>query len=184
MHPDLYLQKYVPSKSSDGAMLTQNMQNAQQGQVVDPNNPQQPAPGGQPPQGQPATPPQAGQPAGGGQSPQALQDIMQIEQGQIPQVPTTIDAAYMQTMTAFMQSPDLQQLLQAHPELKQPLIAFFKQIEALAQGQGQQNVGQQPQQPPQNGATQFGQEGGAPVGPVTQNPQPGNTHQINALPPH
>ncbi len=187
MQPNMYLQNISTGQPNgapgQGQALAGSLQGAQEGQMADPNVPQPPQAGeqlppdpSQQPQGAPP-PPDQPQP-----SAQAAQDIMLIQQGQIPPVPQQVDGDYLATLTAFMQSPELLQIIQEHPEIKGPLMQWFQQVEALAQGQGQQNIGQpQPQIPGQpTGAEQFGQEGGnTKVGPLTSNPTPGNTAQID-----
>lgn len=121
---------------------------------------------------------------GASASPQAGQDIMLIQQGQVPQVPPQVDPAYINTMEAFAASPQFDEVIQAHPELKQPLAEFLKQIVAVAQ-QSQQNptANAVATPPPPNPAAQFGTEGnGQNVGPLAGNPSPQNTSRIAAVP--
>jgi hypothetical protein len=130
---------------------------------------------------------QGQQPQQGGQQgdPQALQDIMMIEQGQIPPPPTQVSPGYMQTFTQFMHSPQLEQLMQQFGgQFKQQLLTFAQAVAQLGQAGGQQAAPGQaglPAAQPQ-GAAQFGGGGGnSPVGPLSQNPSPQNTSKISAI---
>ncbi len=119
---------------------------------------------------------------GGGQSqgsPQALQDIMQLQQGIIPAVPNMVDSNYLQTLEAFLSSPDFQNLITQRPDLKDKILQFAQQAVQVAQTTPQQPQGQQPPQTQQLPNQSAGQQ---PAGPISANPQPGDTTKINANP--
>lgn len=183
MQPDLYFMDVKAGGDGSGQKGLQSSANIVNGSPAQPG--QQP---GQPPQlGQDPNQPQG---APTDQSPQAQQDIMQIEQGQIPPVPQQIDPAYAATFNAFMQSPQVEQLIQQYgDQFKGQLIQFAQAITQLSQ-QPQQGVGQpqQPQQQPGQMPTppgeQFGQAGSnatQTVGPLSQNPSPQNPSRISAI---
>lgn len=111
---------------------------------------------------------------GGGGSQLASQAIMAIQSGQIPQVPPTVDAGYLQTFQAFMADPNgAAAVIQKNPQLQEPLIQFAQQIAERAKQQPQ--TAPPPAQAPQPGM----QPGSQSAGPVTTgNPQPGNTSQV------
>lgn len=112
--------------------------------------------------------------------PQALQDIMQIQQGQVPQVPTQVSSGYIQTFTAFMQSQAVEQLIQQYgPQFQQQLLQFAQSISSL--GQAQPNAGQQVPQGQHPGAAMGGGGGQQTNGPLAANPSPSNTSTISAL---
>lgn len=117
-------------------------------------------------------------------SPQALQDIMQITQGQVPQPPQQVDQAYLQTFTAFMHSPQVEQAIQQFgPQFKQQLLQFAQAVSQLSQQQGQQPQQGQPQGGMQGvhpGQALGGQQS-QPAGPLSANPSPDNTSKISAL---
>jgi hypothetical protein len=110
----------------------------------------------------------------GGQ--QALMDIAQMQQGQMPPVPENVDAEYLDTLTTFMQSPEFMAL---PPELQQAISSFAEQVLNIVSSQTQE----QPQQP--SPSDQFG---GSAAGPspmdttkVATEPQtlaPGSTRRL------
>lgn len=110
-------------------------------------------------------------------SPQAIQDIQQITMGQVPQPPTQIDPQYAQTFNAFMQSPQVEQLIQQFGSAFQQQLTTFAQ--AIAQLQQAQSQAPENTAPAQLGAPPTG--GNQPVGPLSQNPSPDNTSRISAL---
>lgn len=108
---------------------------------------------------------------GGGQ--QALLDIQQIQQGQIPPVPQQVDQEYAGAIAQFVQSPEFSQL---PPEIQQQALQFAQQVaQMLGQTEQQQ---QQVQQAPM----QFGKPAGSAMAQV-QNPSPTNTSQVPINPP-
>lgn len=125
--------------------------------------------------GQPADPNQPN----GGTSPQAAQDIMSIQSGQVPAIPQQIDPAYATTFNAFMQSPEVEQLIQQYgDQFKQALLQFAQAITQMSNGQAQQQVGQ-PQQPPQSGMPGSTNQT---VGPLAGAPSPQNTSRVAVVP--
>ena len=103
----------------------------------------------------------------------ALQDIMMMTQGQMPQLPQQVDAGYIQALTNFLQSPEFQAL---PPELQKAILDFAAQVSAMFdQTQGQMGaMGQQPPAPPMGGMPQ--------ATPTPQNPSVGNTSAIPTNP--
>lgn len=116
--------------------------------------------------------PEGGQTGGGGQ--QALLDIQQMQQGQMPQVPQQVDQEYAGAIAQFMQSPEFSQL---PPEIQQQAVQFAQQVQqALAQSEQQQ------QDQALNAPASFGKPQGA-VNSNPQQPTPGNTAQAPVAPP-
>lgn len=97
--------------------------------------------------------------------------------GQVPQPPTQIDPQYAQTFNAFMQSPQVEQLIQQFGSAFQQQLTTFAQ--AIAQLQQAQSQAPENTAPAQLGAPPTG--GNQPVGPLSQNPSPDNTSRISAL---
>lgn len=81
----------------------------------------------------------------GAGSTQAIQDIMMMQQGQMPQLPQTADPGYIQAITQFLESPEFAQL---PPELQQQILAFAKQLSSLPQGAPTGQPGTPPTQVP------------------------------------
>ncbi len=113
-------------------------------------------------------------------SPQALQDIMQMQQGIIPPVPSQIDEAYGKTFMSFMEDPGgAESVMGQFPQIKEQLLAFAQAVTQL--------IAQTSQQTPPTGAIppQGGNMGGS-VGPVASpggNPSPTNTSKVAITPP-
>lgn len=122
-----------------------------------------------------------------GQSPQAMQDIMQIQQGQVPQPPQQVDQNYFTAFSQFMHSQEVEQLIAKFgDQFKQALLQFAQAVSQLAQQQGLQEQPTQPQQPQQqnNPIQQMGSnQSVGPTGPLSQNPSPQNTSRIAAIAP-
>lgn len=180
MNPQGYLMDI--QNGGDGTQI-QNGVNAAAGVV---NGQQQPQQGGQmpPQQGDQAPQPGSQQSPGRGGDPQAIQDIMQIQEGQVPPPPQQVSPAYMQTFSQFMQSPVVEQLIQKFGEqFKQQLLKFAQTVAQLSKQQQPQGTQAQPQ--PQGGmphpAAQMGTNQN--VGPLSGNPTPGNTSRIAAQSP-
>lgn len=115
------------------------------------------------------------QPGQGGGAQAALLDIQQLEQGQIPPVPTQVDADYVNTIVAFIDSPKFQDLITRSPEIQGPVSDWLTQVQAVAQNSAQNPAQPQPTQQPQVPT--------ANAGPVSGNPQPTDTTKVNSNPP-
>ena len=102
-------------------------------------------------------------------STQALQDIMMMNQGQMPQLPQQVDQGYIQALTNFLQSEEFMAL---PPELQKQILDFAAQVSAMFdQMQGQMGaMGQQPPAPAMGGMPQATS--------APQNPSPTNTSAI------
>jgi hypothetical protein len=104
-----------------------------------------------------------------GQSPQAMMDIAQIEQGQIPPTPEVIDPLYVTTFSTFMQSPEVEQLIQQYgDQFKQQLMQFAQEVVQKGQGSQTPAIGEN--------------NGPSPIQPA-QNPNPTDTSQMPTTPP-
>jgi hypothetical protein len=174
MNPQAYLLDI--QNGGDGS----SMQNGIQAAATVVNGQPQPGgaaqPGQQSPGGQPPQPGQ--QPGQGGGDPQALQDIMQITQGHVPQVPQQVSPGYLQTFTAFMHSQQVEEAMQKFgPQFKAQLIQFAKAIAQLGHAVQQQGQPPVPGQFPHPAVAQVGGPGNQNAGPLQQrqNPSPGNT---------
>lgn len=93
---------------------------------------------------------------------QALLDIQQLQQGQMPNIPQQPTPEYLDTLNQFIQSPEFAQLL---PEIQQLIVQFAQEVVQIAQ-QGQAE---------NPAAAQFGQEDGT-INP--QNPSAQNTANV------
>jgi hypothetical protein len=122
----------------------------------------------------PGGPSSGGEATGNGGQQQALMDIAQIQQGQIPQVPQQVDPGYLQTFTNFMHSPELEQFLSQHPELKDQILQFASQVANQAQNSASSNV------PPAGASAPPDRVGGpiGQVGPTGSSPSPANTQRV------
>jgi hypothetical protein len=168
MNPQAYLLDI--QNGGDGSSVQNGVQNA--AQTVNGASGQQHTQNGTP-----EATPQGGQPG----DPTAIQDIMQIQSGHIPQPPQQVSAAYLATFTAFMHSPMIEELIQKFgPQFKQQLLQFAQAVAELGK-QVQQQSGQQPQPQQTPPAPQMGTN--SPVGPVSQRPSPANTSRVATKPP-
>lgn len=173
MNPQGYLMDI--QNGGDGTQIQNGVQGA--ADVVNGQQPQGQQPGQLPQPESPQSPP--GQSGG---DPQAIQDIMQIQEGQVPPPPQQVSPEYMQTFSQFMQSPVVEQLIQKFGEqFKQQLLTFAQTVAQLSK-QTQQQPQAQGMQGIHPAAAMGGQTNGS-VGPLTGNPGPGNTSRIAAVPP-
>lgn len=101
---------------------------------------------------------------GGGQ--QAMMDIAQIQQGQIPQIPQLVDQEYTDALAQFLSSPEFTQL---PPELQQQVLAFAQEVQA---------VFEQSQSAQFNAPQQFGQSKGGQLPGQVAGPTPTDTSQV------
>lgn len=170
MNPQAYLMDI--QNGGDGSSMQNGIQSAAgvvNGQAVPGQSPGQPPQSGQQPQMSPGA--QQG-------DPQAMQDIMQITQGQVPPPPTHVTPQYFQTFSAFMHSPQVEQLIvKFGSQFKAQLIQFAKAV-ALSGRAGQQQPA--PQEQPHPAVAQVGGAQNQNAGPLQQrqNPNPGNTTQV------
>lgn len=114
---------------------------------------------------------------------QAQQDIMQMQQGVVPPLPSMVTPGYMQEFNAFVEDPNgLEAIIAQFPQNRDQLLAFSEEISRMAQAAGQQggtpSNGQPPSQPAPAASANVG-----PVGQSGANPSPMNTNKVPITPP-